>query len=241
MIPRPSKSDAAFVAHVQSRAAWFPQGQPIDRESPDVEVRRAQGSIGVELTRLVEAGSRSRPSRPQLSALHRRVLAQAAEHYASYDLPPADVFAYFRRGRITDPADLSVRLARFVAARVTDGIACETFARGEVAAELSVVRIAVNGESSWTTLGAGSVPPLTKEMIASALHAKEQLLAVYRRSFRCIWLLMHTSVGYSSGLLYVPREFENWVFASGFDGVALYDGNHSQVLRVALQVEPDGG
>lgn len=48
------------------------------------------------------------------------------------------------------------------------------------------------------------------------------------------WLLMHTSVSYSGGMFYLPIEFDDWVFPSDFDGVALYDGNRREVLRVAL-------
>lgn len=228
------KRDALFVGHVQSLAPWFPQGEPFDRESPDVEVRSEHGSLGVEITQLVETGSKGLPPRPELSALHRRVMTQAGALYLSYGLPAADVFAYFQCGRIADPDALALRLANFVAEQVRRGIACETFSRGEVRSEFSVVRIAVDGESNWSTLGAGSVPSLTKDMIEGALRAKEQKLESYRRVFECNWLLMHTSVTYSGGMLCVPREFDEWVFASGFDGVALYDGNRGQALRVSL-------
>lgn len=234
MPQRRLKSDALLVAHVQARAPWFPQGEPVDRECPDVEVRNGQGSTGVEVTQLVEASSPSQPGRPQLSALHRRVMADAGEHYARYDLPAADVFAYFQQGRIADPRTVALRLATFVAERVRSGIDCETFSRGEVAHELSVVRVSVNGESRWDTLGAGSVPSLTKAAIEGSLRAKEQRLEDYRRAFARNWLLMHTSVSYSGGMFYVPLEFDDWVFSSGFDGVALYDGNRGEVLRVAL-------
>lgn len=239
MISRDEPYEAELVARVQALAPWFPQGTATQRDRadpPDVEVATPGGRLGVEVTQVIEAGSKELPARRELRSLHVRAVNLACARYAALGLPPVHVQAFFEPDeRLDRAADLAERLAEFVAAAVRRGVECESYGPLEVPRGLRVVHVTVGGPLAWIARSGGGMPAFTMNDISAALDRKERKLTAYRREFDRVWLLLWTSSSYAGGVMAVPRDFDRWTFSSDFDGIALYDGQSSRVRRVALR------
>src|SRR3954462_9887246 len=114
--------ERALVETARKQYPWFPPGELVDSETPDVLLVDGDTRIGIEVTELFQPPKHGSKFGPHVVAkFHKRVM-QIAERLAE-TLPPLDVLVYFNyRNDLRDPESCARALIDFVRTHP-----CETY------------------------------------------------------------------------------------------------------------------
>jgi len=214
------KQEIALVHTTRTLYPWFPPGEIVEHEKPDVLLVDGEDRIGIEVTELFQPPKHGSKFGPHVVAkFHQRVM-EIAERRAQ-SLPPLDVVTYFEyRDHLTDAESSAKALIEFVRSHP-----CGCYQKLDgIPYGFVVVRIAeptTHRIPRWQCWNSGETILATYEMIAAVISEKNALVASYRLKVPRVWLLIACSFANFANNFSVPRDVDSWRFNYDFDKVLL--------------------
>jgi len=218
----------------------LPDGNLVEREEPDFEIRTDTGLLGIELTHIhPPPRNKSFHSPVEEAVLYERAVRRAEKSYAT--IPGAlavKVTTYpwdLERRRGNEKA-MARELVEFVRAHAHEAEPHALFERRSMLpVGFGVVSI-VRSSGSWFSGGAVTV---TVEEIYAELEKrigeKNKRLPTYRENMPSsrFWLLLYCGAGVTNGIE-LPYDFDKWQATTQFDRVFFYSGLHNGVYEVRI-------
>ncbi|MBI3607534.1 MAG: hypothetical protein HY207_06190 [Nitrospirae bacterium] len=235
------QSERFYLDLARALYSPFPPGDVVESESPDFVVRTLAGPLGIEVTKLFQPCSTSSFSPRQVESFREDVIGLAEEIYSESDNPAVDVTVYFSSPPTKQHKEgLARSLAEFVRANFPRNGTVLTFRKNDlmsasISSSVEVVRIAppIPGRfCPWFGGIEGQTIPLTYDLLAAVISAKNPLVANYRDRVTKIWLLIVADLFPSSANFSVPAEVDTWCFDFNFDNVLLFSREESRVWEL---------
>jgi len=236
------RTEKAYLELARTLYPAFPSGTFLESEAPDFVVASPSGPLGFEVTQLFQPPSATEFNPKQVESFRESVIRRAREIYAASGNPAVEVVAYFsdRPMARRRTEQLAQSFAEFVCAnRPKDGRVLafrESDRMSTLPAGFGSVSIAPSLSEHcrpWFAGGVGQTMPLTYDLLAQAISAKNSKFANYRSRASEVWLLVVADLFPSSTSFSVPADIETWHFDHEFDQVLLLSREESKVWALS--------
>jgi hypothetical protein len=230
------------LAAARSASSFFPSGEIIVGEAPDIRIKGEAGTVGIELTELLPL-SRNDSFNSSLAeeGLHNDVVRLAEEdYYRTPGATPVKITVYFRdveRGK-NRKREMAQALSAFVTSHREQAKPVVTFVRRDKLPDgFGTISIASGAGAWFSGESVGNTISGIRQQLAARIGAKSSLVPNYRANLpdSPIWLLLYSGAGVPRGVPLV-KGINEWSFAFDFDRVLFFsslDGRVEEIRRAA--------
>ena len=213
-----------------------------DREAPDFQMLLDGLTVGIEVTKLLEASPDRGVNRRQTVTVLHRIVDAALASYAKRHHRAVDVSLDFRRGlrvNTKQASELGEAIGVQLAHKIAD-LGNVLFRRvpHQIMLDLPEVRVATvwpsNNTSSWRPVFAGVVRNASEADLALTVRGKEPLLSQYRRAVSQIWLAVVCDIMADGLFIDPPANPPSFTLETGFDRLFCVSWNGGYVVEVPV-------